>query len=919
MAPPTWKELLTRAPLVTECDAYYKNFHVTDIAVCGVEDDKERQILVDPSAGAVHFPDVKEVSPTTTFLNIDDPLSCRILTTEGGFVYEREGYRNDGTTAPMGMGVMHLCRSEKPVVNASGKIGYEVYVSHNSVIDNQPSQPAALRPVIFEFRPEEIMAIVHGLRTESGVAFRIPNDHYQINPADHSQLSLMPNLKTLEAIIEGVQRKDSLIRPDRREAMVNALKKFIQLEIQQDDAGKIPPWLLTVLGVVGGTLATIPVMVWMQKRNEGLMREMREEGVKYDITKVYRDRTAEFKAGGSAAIETKGQERYIREIRTGLNRGGYPHILISGPSGSGKTHSVETVARMIINGQLETRLPSGIRYVQVDLGKMVTEAGAWQNGVRTVLGRTLDALGKQPTLVHFLETDRLANAGSEGNRALNLLPELYAITEQKTPRDRNLFIIADSTRYQTIYEAAPDLARRMHFTEIIPHTPDVIRGSIDNGLTLRRNDVRIPIRERFARIHFSRGALDAIAALGEYKDGAPPSSHLALLDALAEEADNAHPTGQFTVEQEHVLRAVARDTRKTIESVRTEFARRMAPGGFEGNRVIQEALLESFYREYPEPRGGKLNPLNLPPEAAGAGVSIFSDAASNSVQSVVASTADKPAAAVRLTEIFTNKTFADQIRTYYPDLKNPKFEKYVNAMANVARGRWLAALEASDPDHPPLMIVKNVALPREDFVEAALRDLVVAMDQRQHPQVLELRLIADKGGVSPGRIEAYPTSLLETGRRAFAEVPSAPRVEVHSSNGVAAEPGRREDPYQSFLKETGLAENSAPQDIVVKLMGSGQYPNVLKDFLGLMHDPQFDAYSPEEQIELAHRLVRAHVGESDAQKRPEWREIAESFHQEVLAGKSEAQGRQEAVNRIEKSVEERRKEREEEKRKSGRP
>jgi len=935
MAPPTFEELLTRTPLVPESDAYYKNFHVTDMAICGVEDDKGRQILVDPSASTVYFPNVKDVSPKTTFLNVDDTLYRRILTTEGGFFYERKAYRDDGAAVPLGMGVMHLCRSEKPVVNASGKIGYEVYISHNSIIDNQPSQPAVLRPVIFEFRPEEIMAIVHGLQTESGVAFRIPNDHYQVNPADHRQLSLMPNLKTLEAIIEGIQRKDSLIRPERREAMVNALKKFIQLEIQQDDAGKIPPWLLTVLGIVGGTAATIPVMVWMQKRNERLMREM-QQGPKFDTKQMFTDATESMKQKDEVDIP-ESQRSYVEAIRSRFNQGGFPHIVLSGPSGSGKSYTADLIGRLAVNGQLGVGSFQnlGVRFVRIDVNEILRDAGSWQNGAQTRFFEILNQLTREnhgPVIIHLLEADKYAEAGQgPGNKPLNLLKELYTIMEGMNPQYRNVHFILDSTRWQTIREAAPDMLRRAEFMEIRPPFPEDVRRALVVGIDARRlrhKDDRI--RERFERITFSPEALDAITAIGEFRDGAPPSSHLSIIDKIAEEADR-HTNQKLSITREHVVRWIARETSRRVSDVNAELADRLGPDGVRKNPRIQAAIMEGFYRAYPEPMRGRINPLEQVVVAGGNPGSIFDDSAfgksgsladsllnPTGMQAATSSPISSPVSD-HLKDVFTDATFADQIRTYYPDLKNQKFDKIVDAMAGVARKNWLAALEASGSDHPPLTIVKNFALPREDFVEGELRNLVAFMEQRRHPQSLELKLVFEKGGVSPGRIDAYPTSLLEAGRKAFAAMPSALRVDVHSSSGVAAEPVRREDPYQSFLTASGLTENSSPQDIVVKLMGSGQYPNVLKDFLGLMHDPQFDAYSPEEQIELAHRLVRAHVGGGDAQKRPEWREIAESFHREVLAGKSEAEGRQEAVNRIEKSVEERRKEREKAERKSGRP
>ncbi|HEX5035900.1 MAG TPA: AAA family ATPase, partial [bacterium] len=581
---------------------------------------------------------------------------------------------------------LHLCRSESPVGN-SGR--YTVSVSDNAVINNQPGNPAPLRRVNFSFTQPEIEAIVHGLRRADGTIFTLAGDHYQVDAGNHSQLSLMPDRNELEQIIALIRANGSVAIPAgaRRDEMIGRLQDFIRTEAAQgqvlDEQLRWPPWKIALYSILASVVPSIGIMIWMQRRNERMMENMRSEGVKFDISKVMRDRTEDFKKE-SKTVDTRGQERYVQEIRKGLNRGGYPHILISGPSGSGKTHGVETVARLLTNGILETKLPSGIRYIQVDAGKIVTEASAWENGVKTVFGRVLDEAGKQPTIVHLLESDRFANAGSSGGAKVNLLPELYSIMEQKTARDANLYIVLDSTRYQTIYEAAPDLARRTHFVEVIPQTPDVIRNAMDVGIDLRRKDERPAFRERFERVEFSSGALDAIAALGDYKDGAPPSCHLALLDSLAEEAETAKPTGKVTVEADHVFRLVARDTRRSLSAVRTEYQRRMAPGGFEGNRIIQDAILKAFYREYPEPRGGMINPLDLPAEAADTGASIFE--AESLAEAIgldrVASDAKKSSAS------FSESDFETLFKAKFRNIELTVDTEVIRRLSKVAYKRW---------------------------------------------------------------------------------------------------------------------------------------------------------------------------------------------------------------------------------------
>jgi len=247
--PPTLEELLTRTPL-GNADPFYNGYSVSGLPVCGADDsprDERRRLLVSPQNPSVYFPLSRDVSANTNFLNINDELYRRILTATGGFVYNRTATGPNGRSIPLGLGALHLCRSES--ANAGR---YEVFIADNSIINNAPANAAPLRRVNFDFNFDEIRAIVR-----SGI---LSSDHYRVDPTDHRHIDLMPDETEIRRIIELVEGSNSPIAAARRAPMVAALRQFQQdrgqqsMNLQQDMMSKTM-WLTigaTLMGTFGG-------------------------------------------------------------------------------------------------------------------------------------------------------------------------------------------------------------------------------------------------------------------------------------------------------------------------------------------------------------------------------------------------------------------------------------------------------------------------------------------------------------------------------------------------------------------------------------------------------------------------------------------------------------------------------------------
>ncbi len=327
-----------------------------------------------------------------------------------------------------------------------------------------------------------------------------------------------------------------------------------------------------------------------------------------DSSPIIRDRTADFRTRSTPLSPTG------REILRGFNRGSMPHVILGGPSGSGKGHGVTTAAIAAVQGNSGVQAFEGrnVRYVQISASRVVQQAGSWMNGAQTIFFRTLDGLaGEHPVIVHLTEADRFLEAGmGPGNQPLNLIAQMYEILEGKDPRYENLHFIFDSTRFDEIERKAPDLLRRTELVEVVPMTPQEVRGVFDHAIRDRLGGAEGRInRLRYERVDITDGAKDALTALGASERGAPPSAHINLMDAVVTNMTQGHDRSDIQITAEDVVRVVSERTGHSVESVQRELTQ-LLEGGIENNRRIQDRILDAFYEAYREPAGGRIDPLN---------------------------------------------------------------------------------------------------------------------------------------------------------------------------------------------------------------------------------------------------------------------------------------------------------------------
>lgn len=640
MAPPKllpldeWLKWFEINPLPAVVDALFGNETVEQgVRPCVVSDiTKERLFAIPGKSDNIVFSDPKDVSPTSTYTNIDDQLYRRFLTGTGGLQFMKELPDQSGKMIPIGPSVIDLCRDttvENPAAPlaeaAGGEPHYAIYRTVNTILENHPDLPQ-MREVQFNFMPGEIIAIVDDLRLD--------RTHYGVNETDHTRFMVFPDSQQIDEIVSFIQNSSSPITPERREPMIAAIQMVMKYEkkaqkAQEDLSAKmdrqmiilgilsaIPIYLMakqagytnTVDGIVGGLIRAI----W-DTPSQLYRREFKTFGNQWKSI---------FQSKSPIIVEMTNELRHLtvpltetaKRILEGFDRGELPHVIAGGPSGGGKGFSVESAFAAAIQGKSGVEAFEGVelRASRISAGAIIQKAGSWANRAEQLFSETFEKLNASPHLIQLTEADQLAKAGyGSGNEPLNLLIRLYRIMEDY----KNIYIVLESTRWQTIEAAAADILRRTYSAEMRPPLPQEVRNALEVGIKIRKSGKGVTkvSQKRYERLTFTSEALDTITALGSFERGAPPSAYLTVMDGVASEVSKKIPKGAANITADDVISYVARRTGSAPSDVRSK-ADSLLKGGVENNPKIQSDVVQSFYRAYTAPYNGFFNPVVPNPE-----------------------------------------------------------------------------------------------------------------------------------------------------------------------------------------------------------------------------------------------------------------------------------------------------------------
>jgi len=368
---PSLEELLMRT-FLGDIAPRYSHARIEDVPVCGEEDavaNRHRLLLPPQDDHAVYFPLAEQVSPRTNFRNISTDNWRRILTATNGFRYDRSERLANGIINPLGPAVAHLCRSQ------SSSLGrYEMFVTKNAIIDNRSENPTALRRIPMSLTFQEIVTLVRGLSTPDGASYQIPNSHYQIDPLDHTKLSLAPDRTEIEDIIAMVQDPNSPFLPRRRQEISSALRRVIRFESEMSSSMSIQTYLAMIFGLPAliGAYAAFRQFGWTKPIDPHVDRLIIGAwnllGLRPKVSFMRQISAREATTTVSRAVGRDGDYLRLRE-RMGTNRGRVTTVVAR--AGEGKTHFALGLTREIYEGRIPEFNPALTDFFALDLNELM--------------------------------------------------------------------------------------------------------------------------------------------------------------------------------------------------------------------------------------------------------------------------------------------------------------------------------------------------------------------------------------------------------------------------------------------------------------------------------------------------------------------------------------------------------------------
>ncbi|HSA60038.1 MAG TPA: AAA family ATPase, partial [bacterium] len=685
MAPPL-EELLARTGLPDKPDPYYDGMSVLDVDACDADDTKARRIVVGSSGGSeyVDFPQSKSLNPQFQGADVG-PYYTRILTAAGGFVYSREAEGSGGRRIPLGQGMLHLCRE-----------GDAVYISDNAIINNMPANTAPLvrLPVALPFR------IIKSL-VRSGL---LQPSQYQLDPAgrpDFRYLNLLPDGKTIDRLIEFAANAGSPIPEKWRPTVAKGLEAIKpageeiakkSLEMQKDMRSDMM-WQILGSTFVGAAIGLYSVLLASGKagpinnavsapfrglynlirapfdRGEGLARfwrdlstPLRYRGIP-TLLKVGTNMTEQARMGEFRPVADPTTPKVAEQIENTINsRFNTMSVLVEGPPGWGKEEVMRTLSLRNPNTVYIKVTPNGLMGGTMYRGQLEERLSDIPKEIAKA------RKGGQQVVLFVDEFHEALSAGKSMEQTTSLLEHWKGELARGDIRVVGFSTPRELLKARYIAGLYNDPAARARLS---PEYQEEVNRFEREGV--RQNIELRPLLNRFQPLPL-------------------PPRPASDIEVILKDTIEARKASGLTVEMDDAtIKRIAQLSESPIASEgyipRTAFA--IFNGVVDANatqgsgtvRVTTEMIDRYVETNYPD----------------------------------IAQRPQMPGGSPSLKELFTEKTFADQIRSHYPDLRDPKFEKLVGAAARVAQGRWAAAVEAN-PDNPPLTIARDCAFPREDFM-----------------------------------------------------------------------------------------------------------------------------------------------------------------------------------------------------------
>jgi len=471
---PTLEEFYVRTPLLPldPTSPFAKKSLKSDVSACGQDDTKRRRLLVDPTGNTVYFPDPKDVSPRTTFLNIDDSLYRRILFSKGGLTYQL----SDDKGRPAGVnGTLHLCRSESPVSASGATARYELYTSHNRILSNGPKNPNLLQPLLgITLSSTEIINFVQGLKLDAS--------EYAVSTDENGAFFITGNynriMNAISWLNDDPEAASRFPDAERRNQIASALNEMIYWEKFQK---RTLPITLGI-GAVGAIVGVLSMYMFRKMNSDqkaalsGDVKVTPEEK-KSIMDSVTIDLTEEARKGNIEPVlgREKEQTRMLTIMEANdLSGANIPALF--GDKGVGKTAIVEGLALDIVNGKLPKY--KGWSVVEIKIPALVEGAGVL-GAFEKKMGVIINELRTRKNTIFFMdEIHMIMGLGKTKDSKVDAAQML------KTAMARaGLHLIVGTTQEEYIQHLKPDPAFESRLGPVIvkPVSPEV-RSLILKGL-----------------------------------------------------------------------------------------------------------------------------------------------------------------------------------------------------------------------------------------------------------------------------------------------------------------------------------------------------------------------------------------------------------------------------------------------------